>query len=107
MAGVVVTDSTFEEQVLQAKLPVLVDFWAEWCPPCKIISPLFDELAKEFAGKIIIGKMNVDENPDVYSHYNVMSLPTVLLFKNGQPVASLVGAKSKQAYTDEIKKAIG
>lgn len=106
MAGITFTDSTFEEQVLKSKLPVIIDFWAEWCPPCKIIAPYFDELAKDFENKVLIGKMNVDENPQVHEAYNVMSLPTIMIFKNGKPVQSLVGARSKQAYAEEIQKAL-
>ena len=103
MAGEVFTDSTFESTVLKSNIPVVIDFWAEWCPPCKIIGPIFDELAQEYKGKVLIGKMNVDENPQVHAQYNVMSLPTILLFKNGEPVQAIVGAKSMQAYVAEIE----
>ena len=100
------TDATFDIDVLKSTLPVIVDFWAEWCPPCKIIAPLIDELAKEYEGKVIIGKLNTDENQQVPGEYNVMSIPTVMIFKNGKPVQVMVGAHGKQAYKTEIEKAL-
>jgi thioredoxin 1 len=106
MAGITFTDANFQEQVLHSKLPVFIDFWAEWCPPCKVIAPVIDTLAQEFAGKMVIGKMDADANPHVPGTYNVMSLPTILIFKNGQPIHSLVGARSKQMYTEEIQKVL-
>lgn len=104
MAHQIFTDNNFKAQVLQSNIPVVIDFWAEWCPPCKIIAPLIDELAKEYAGKVLIGKMNTDENPQTPGQYNVMSLPTLLIFKDGKPVQSIVGAQSKQSYKTEIEK---
>jgi len=104
MAHHTFTDSKFKTEVLESKVPVVVDLWAEWCPPCKIIAPLIDELAKEYAGKVVIGKMNTDENPQTPGQYNVMSIPTVIFFKNGKPVQSLVGPHSKQTYKNEIEK---
>lgn len=106
MAGQVFTDSVFKAAVLESKIPVLVDFWAEWCPPCKIIAPLLDDLAKEYDGKVVIGKMNADENTEVPGQYTVMSLPTVIVFKNGQPVQTLVGAQGKQTYKAAIEQAL-
>ncbi len=100
------TDSNFHAQVLQSTVPVVVDFWAEWCPPCKIIAPVMDDLAKEYGDKVVIGKMNADENPQIPGQFTVMSLPTVMIFKNGQPIQALVGAKSKQTYMQEIEKAL-
>jgi thioredoxin 1 len=105
MASVSFTDQNFEAEVLKSETPVLVDFWAEWCPPCKIISPIVDELASEYSGKIKIGKVNVDEN-SVSQNYNIMSIPTLLIFKGGQPVKSIVGAKPKEAIKKEIDEAI-
>lgn len=101
MSDIKLTDQNFEEEVLKSDMPVIVDFWAEWCQPCKIIGPIIEELASEYAGKIKIGKLNVDENT-VAGNYNVMSIPTVMFFKNGQPFKSMVGAQSKDNY----KKAI-
>jgi thioredoxin 1 len=106
MADHIFTDSNFKTQVLESKIPVLVDFWAEWCPPCKIIAPLIDELAKEYAGKVVIGKMDTDANQQIPGDYNVMSLPTVMIFNNGEPVQSLVGAQGKQTYKAEIEKVL-
>ncbi len=104
MAHHIFTDSNFKEKVLESKLPVLVDFWAEWCPPCKVIAPIIEELAKEYEGKVIIGKMDTDANPQIPGEYTVMSLPTVMIFKNGEPVQSLVGAQGTQTYKAEIEK---
>jgi len=104
MAVQTFTDQNFTEHVIKSKLPVVVDFWATWCPPCKLIEPTIEELAKEFEGKVLIGKMDADENPDVVGQLNVMSLPTMLLFKNGQPVKTLVGAQGKQTYKQAIEE---
>ena len=90
-----VTDSSFESDVLKSSVPVLVDFWAEWCGPCKQISPIVDELAKEFDGKITIAKVDIDHNPQTPSKYNVRGIPTLMLFKNGNVEATKVGAVSK------------
>lgn len=100
------TDDNFQEKVLTSKVPVVVDLWAEWCPPCKIIAPLIDELAQEYDGKVVIGKMNTDENTKVPGEYNIMSIPTVLIFKDGKPLQSMVGAHSKQAYKKAIEEAL-
>ncbi|MCL4863584.1 MAG: thioredoxin [Caldilineaceae bacterium] len=90
-----VTDATFDDTVIQAEKPVLVDFWAEWCGPCKMIAPVLDELATELDGQLVIGKLDVDENPDTSMAYGVMSIPTLLLFKGGEPVDRIVGAQPK------------
>ena len=98
-----VTDSSFESDVLKSSVPVLVDFWAEWCGPCKQISPIVDELAKEFDGKITIAKVDIDHNPQTPSKYNVRGIPTLMIFKGGQVAAMKVGAAPKGALTDWVR----
>lgn len=94
-APVKVTDASFEETVTNAKTPVLVDFWAEWCGPCKMIAPVLEELAGELDGQLTIGKLDVDHNPDTAMAFGVMSIPTLLLFKEGRPVDRIVGFQPK------------
>ncbi|MDN5871863.1 MAG: thioredoxin [Nitrococcus sp.] len=89
------TDQNFQTQVVQADCPVLVDYWAEWCAPCKAIGPIIEELAEEYAGRIRVGKLNVDENPDAPMRYGVRSIPTLMLFKDGEIQALKIGADSK------------
>jgi thioredoxin 1 len=90
-----VTDTTFGSEVLQSERPVLVDYWAEWCGPCKMIGPVLDESAESYAGRLDIAKINIDENQAVPSRYRVRGIPTLMLFKNGEVVATKVGAVSK------------
>ena len=95
------TTSNFDGYVANAT-PVFVDFWAVWCGPCQMVAPIVDELAKEYAGKLKVRKLNTDENPEVAGRYQVMSIPTILFFKNGQPVEKLVGARPKRQFKEMI-----
>jgi thioredoxin 1 len=90
-----VSDSEFNETVIKAAGPVLVDYWAEWCGPCKMIAPILDDIAKEYAGKLTVAKLNIDENPETPQHYGVRGIPTLMLFKDGEVEATKVGALSK------------
>lgn len=98
-----VTDQTFD-QILRDNLLVLVDFWAEWCAPCRMIAPILEELAQSYAGQLLVAKLDVDENPKTAMRYRVMSIPTVILFKNGEPVEALVGARPKRDFEARIQK---
>ena len=95
-------DTNFEQEVLKSDVPVLVDFWAEWCAPCRIIAPLIDELAEQFSGKIKIAKMDVDQNPQSSMNYGIRSIPTLLFFKDGKPVDQLLGAVPKNQIEEKI-----
>ncbi len=99
---VTMSDGAFETEVLKCDKPALVDFWAEWCQPCKVLAPTIEELANEFDGKIVVGKLNVDDNPATATKYGIRGIPTLLLFKNGEVAQQMVGVKSKA----EIKKII-
>ncbi|EIW88285.1 MAG: thioredoxin TrxA [Alishewanella agri] len=90
-----VSDDSFETDVLKAEAPVLVDFWAEWCGPCKMIAPILDDVATEYAGKVTVAKVNIDQNPNTPPKFGIRGIPTLLLFKNGQVAATKVGALSK------------
>ncbi|HOE68394.1 MAG TPA: thioredoxin [Candidatus Omnitrophota bacterium] len=98
----VFTDANFQNEVLASKQPVLVDFWAEWCGPCRMLGPVVERIAEANAGRIVVGKMNVDENPNTPAQYGIQGIPTIILFQNGQPAGQLVGYQSQ----DKIQKAI-
>jgi len=100
--AIVITDSSFNE-LLSSEQPLVVDFWAEWCGPCKMIAPVIEELAEEYSGKVNIGKIDVDENNEISSRYGIRNIPTVLFFKNGQLVDKQVGATQKSALAQKIE----
>jgi thioredoxin len=99
--ALVITDSNFDE-LLQSDKPLVVDFWAEWCGPCKMIGPIVEELASQYEGKVIIGKMDVDDNNDITTRYGIRNIPTLLFFKNGQLVDKQVGAAQKSALAQKV-----
>lgn len=98
-----VSDQEFEREVLGSDLPVLVDFWAEWCVPCHMVSPTVEEIAREKSGSLKTAKLNIDENPEVTRRYGVMSIPTLILFKDGREAARVVGARGKDAILKELQ----
>ena len=104
MSLVTITNENFEDVVLNASEPVMVDFWAPWCGPCRMVSPLMDELAVDYTGKAKVGKINIDEQMSLAEKHNVMTIPTVMVFKNGQMVDKAVGARSKDDFSDMIAK---
>jgi len=106
MAAINVTDLDFEEKVIKSILPVFVDFFAPWCGPCKMAEPVVEELAKDYEGKIVIAKVNVDENPVSSSKFDVMSIPTTIMFKDGQEVGRQTGFSGRQTFEELIKKAV-
>ncbi|HVU61900.1 MAG TPA: thioredoxin [Mycobacteriales bacterium] len=98
-----VTDATFDAEVLGSDLPVIVDFWAEWCGPCKMVAPVLEEIAAENEGKVVVVKLNTDENPEITRRYQVMSIPTMSVFSGGEVVKSIVGAKPKAALLRDLE----
>ncbi len=105
MATVTITDANFQQDVLKSSQPVLVDFWAEWCGPCKALAPVLEDVAKETAGKVTIAKVNIDEYPDIANKYRIRSIPTMILFKNGEPAGSKVGSISRTALLEWLQTA--
>lgn len=109
MAGAAVefTEGNFEQEVLQASTPVLVDLWAAWCGPCRVIAPMVEELAGTYQGKVKIGKVNVDDHPQIAAQYRIMNIPTLLLFKGGQEVDRIVGVVPKEELSRRIERVLG
>ncbi|MBI3577280.1 thioredoxin [Candidatus Gottesmanbacteria bacterium] len=104
MSDIVITDGNFDNEVIKSTTPVLVDFWAVWCGPCRMQDPILKEVATQIAGKVKIGKLNVDENPNTAQKYMVMSIPTLMIFKNGTVVKQFIGVQSKETILSELHK---
>jgi thioredoxin 1 len=104
MKPVELTDSSFETEVLKSTIPVLIDFWAIWCGPCRMVSPIVEEIAGEYAGKLKVGKVDVDSNPSTAMQYGIRSIPTLLLFKDGQVIEQIVGAVPKRVIVDKLSR---
>jgi thioredoxin 1 len=102
MSEVIINDSNFEEEVLKAQGPVMVDFWATWCGPCRMLAPVVEELAGEYAGKVKVCKLDTDQGPETSAKYRISSVPTILFFKNGEVVAQAVGLQSKSALQEKL-----
>lgn len=106
MSEIILTDANFDEEVLKSPIPVLVDFWATWCGPCQMIAPVLEEIAKEFEGKLKVGKLNVDENRDNAGKFGISAIPALLIFKNGQEVKKIVGFSGKPKLIQEINSVL-
>ncbi len=102
-----IDDSNFDQMVLQAKAPVLVDLWAPWCAPCRMVAPVVEELASEYEGRVSFAKLNVDHNPRTASRYGIMSIPTLLIFKDGKPISNIVGFRPKAELKRSLDAALG
>jgi thioredoxin 1 len=106
MSAAAVTDETFEQEVIESSVPVLVDFWAPWCGPCRMVAPVVDEIAEQYAGQVKVVKVNTDDNPSVASKYGIRSIPTLMIFKGGQRVDMVVGAVPKTTLASTLEKYI-
>lgn len=106
MAEVHLTQSNWEEEVLNSDIPVLVDFWAPWCGPCRMVAPVVAEIAEEYKGKVKVGKLNTDEEPEIAVRYGIMSIPTLMIFKNGEVVDQIIGAVPKEYLLEKIQQAL-
>ncbi|NJN24339.1 MAG: thioredoxin [Acaryochloridaceae cyanobacterium RL_2_7] len=104
MAATAVTDTSFNDEVIESDIPVLVDFWAPWCGPCRMVSPVVDEISEEYDGQVKVVKVNTDENPSVASQYGIRSIPTLMIFKGGQRVDMVVGAVPKTTLSNTLEK---
>jgi thioredoxin 1 len=108
MAGVLeFNESNFEREVIKSSVPVLIDFWAAWCAPCRLISPVVDEIAGELKGTMKVGKVDVDNNPEIASRFSILNIPTLLLFKDGEEASRIIGVNTKEAILTKIKGVIG
>ncbi len=103
---VYLSDDNFDEEVLESEVPVLVDFWADWCGPCRRIAPVIEEIAERYVGQLKVGKLNVDENPGVASFHGIKSIPTLIFYKNGKPVEEVIGAVAKDEIIDVISRVL-
>lgn len=101
------TDATFDTEVIQSDKPVVVDFWAPWCGPCKMVAPILEEISNEYGDKIKIGKVNTDDNQQVAGRYGIMSIPTIMIFKDGEAIERIVGAQPKDVFTTKIDSVLG
>ncbi|MDH5662257.1 MAG: thioredoxin [Elusimicrobiota bacterium] len=104
---VLLNDENFEEEVLKSELPVLVDFWAEWCTPCLMVAPAIEEISRKYAGRLKVGKLNVDENPLTSAKYGIQSIPTFIIFKNGEVLGETAGAMPREALEEKIGEILG
>jgi thioredoxin 1 len=102
MKPIEITDANFQQEVLNSDTPVLVDFWAVWCGPCRMVAPVVEEIAKEYEGRLKVGKVNVDDNPGISVQYGIRSIPTLMVFKNGQVVEQIIGAVPKRNLVDKV-----
>ena len=103
---VAIKEDNFDLEVLQSKIPVLVDFWAQWCGPCRMVAPVVEELAEEYEGRIGFGKVDVDQNPKIASQFGIMSIPTLILFKDGKPLSNIVGFRPKEQLKQNLDEAL-
>lgn len=103
MYEITLTNENFQNEVLKSEVPVLVDFWAAWCGPCRMVAPIIEEIAKEYTGKVKVGKINVDEQPELASAFRIASIPTIMIFKNGKIIDTIIGYQSKERLVQQLK----